>query len=86
MAARYCGATDRPLQRGPARSRCRVVAAAHARETPPAACGSCNASKSNDEVTGWLRRKKLDELAFLVRHYEIGKAMVERFGADAVEA
>ena len=36
------------------------------------ACRSCNASKCNDEVTGWLRRKKLDERAFLVRHHEIG--------------
>ena len=32
------------------------------------ACRSCNASKSNDEVTGWLRRKKLDERSFLLRH------------------
>ncbi len=35
------------------------------------ACGSCNASKGNDEVTGWLRRKRLDERTFLVRHHEI---------------
>lgn len=35
------------------------------------ACASCNASKHNDEVTGWLRRKKLDERAFLVRHATI---------------
>jgi 5-methylcytosine-specific restriction endonuclease McrA len=35
------------------------------------ACRSCNASKWNDEVTGWLRRKRLDEAAFLVRHHEI---------------
>ncbi|MFB9646730.1 HNH endonuclease signature motif containing protein [Microbacterium terregens] len=34
------------------------------------ACGSCNASKSNDEVTSWLRRKRLDERAFLLRHRE----------------
>ncbi len=32
------------------------------------ACASCNASKHNAEVTGWLRRKKLDERAFLERH------------------
>lgn len=32
------------------------------------ACASCNASKHDDEVTGWLRRKKLDEQAFLLRH------------------
>jgi hypothetical protein len=31
------------------------------------ACASCNASKCNAEVTGWLRRKKLDEAAFLLR-------------------
>ncbi len=36
------------------------------------ACRSCNASKSNDEVTGWLRRKRLDEPAFLRRWVEIG--------------
>lgn len=35
------------------------------------ACASCNASKHNSEVTGWLRRKKLDERAFLVRHATI---------------
>ena len=35
------------------------------------ACTSCNASKHNDEVTGWLRRKKLDERDFLVRHATI---------------
>ncbi len=35
------------------------------------ACGSCNASKCNDEVTGWLRRKRLDERAFLVRFHEV---------------
>ena len=42
------------------------------------ACGSCNASKCNDEVTGWLRRKKLDEAAFLVRHHEITASLFER--------
>ena len=35
------------------------------------ACGSCNASKCNAEVTTWLRRKKLDERAFLVQQVEI---------------
>ncbi|MCW2288041.1 HNH endonuclease [Leucobacter luti] len=35
------------------------------------ACASCNASKHNDEVTGWLRRKKLDERTFLFRHATI---------------
>jgi hypothetical protein len=35
------------------------------------ACRSCNASKCNDEVTGWLRRKRLDERTFLVRLGEV---------------
>ncbi|MCR3752049.1 HNH endonuclease [Lentzea californiensis] len=43
------------------------------------ACGSCNASKCNAEVTGWLRRKKLDERTFLVRHYEISNELTARF-------
>ena len=43
------------------------------------ACRSCNASKCNDEVTGWLRRKKLDERAFLVRHHEVLMSFRERF-------
>ena len=29
------------------------------------ACRSCNASKSNSEVTAWMRRKKMDEPRFL---------------------
>lgn len=40
------------------------------------ACASCNASKRNDEVTSWLRRKKLDERTFLVRHATILKALL----------
>ncbi|MFD4635767.1 HNH endonuclease [Lentzea sp. NPDC058436] len=43
------------------------------------ACGSCNASKCNAEVTGWLRRKKLDERTFLVRLYEISNDLTARF-------
>jgi Restriction endonuclease len=35
------------------------------------ACRSCNASKCNEEVTAWMRRRRLDEPAFLVRWYEI---------------
>jgi len=39
------------------------------------ACRSCNASKCNEEVTHWLRRKRLDERAFLVRYYEVSRAL-----------
>ena len=35
------------------------------------ACASCNASKCNAEVTGWLRRKRLDEAAFLLRWAQV---------------
>ena len=65
----YCGATDRPLQRD-----CVLPISRGGRYTHPngvPACGSCNASKNNDEVTSWLRRKKLDESAFLLRHREV---------------
>jgi 5-methylcytosine-specific restriction endonuclease McrA len=39
------------------------------------ACRSCNASKCNAELTTWMRRKKLDESAFLVRQLEIVRAL-----------
>ena len=43
------------------------------------ACRSCNASKCGDEVTGWLRRRKLDESRFLLRHLQIRAALVKQF-------
>ena len=50
------------------------------------ACRSCNASKCNDEVTGWLRRKKLDERAFLLRNLEIRTVLAGQFSvSDAHE-
>jgi 5-methylcytosine-specific restriction endonuclease McrA len=45
------------------------------------ACRSCNASKCNQEVTTWLRRKRLDERAFLLRQLEINAALALRFAA-----
>ncbi|GAB3255202.1 HNH endonuclease [Nocardioides dilutus] len=35
------------------------------------ACGPCNASKCNTEVTTWLRRKRRDDGAFLLRQVEV---------------
>lgn len=73
----YCGATDKPLQRD-----CVLAISRGGRYTLDniaPACGSCNASKCNDEVTGWLRRKRLDERAFLTRQLEIGQALALRF-------
>jgi hypothetical protein len=68
----YCGAdvaalqkdTMLPISRGGRYTLANVVPA----------CGSCNASKCNTEVTSWMRRKKLDEGRFLVRQAEIARA------------
>ena len=68
----YCGATDGPLQRD-----CVMAISRGGRYTVDnvvPACASCNTSKCNDEVTGWLRRKRLDERAFLTRYIEIRTA------------
>lgn len=65
----YCGADGGALQRD-----CVLPISRGGRYTIDnvvPACRSCNASKCNDEVTGWLRRKKLDERAFLTRYAEI---------------
>src|SRR6187402_641658 len=69
----YCGAADTPLQRD-----CVLALSRGGRYTLDnivPACRSCNTSKCNDEVTGWLRRKRLDERAFLMRHLEIRSAL-----------
>jgi len=70
----YCGAGGVALQRD-----CVLAISRGGRYTVSnvvPACGSCNASKSNDEVTGWLRRKRLDERTFLLRHAEISRALL----------
>ncbi len=61
----YCGATDKSLQRDCVQAISR--GGRYTLDNLAPACGSCNASKCNDEVTAWLRRKRLDERAFLVR-------------------
>ncbi len=73
----YCGASGQPLQRD-----CVLPISRGGRYTllnVVPACGPCNASKCNDEVTGWLRRKRLDERAFLVRHARIQSGLVEQW-------
>ena len=70
----YCGATDRPLQRD-----CVMAISRGGRYTVDnvvPACASCNTSKCNDEVTSWLRRKRLDERKFLTRYVEIRAALI----------
>ena len=39
------------------------------------ACASCNASKCNTEVITWMRRKRLDEPAFLARQVAIARSL-----------
>jgi 5-methylcytosine-specific restriction endonuclease McrA len=78
-ACAYCGATTGPFQRD-----CVLALSRGGRYTLDnvvPACRSCNASKCNDEVTGWLRRKRLDERAFLLRHRELSTALAEPGGA-----
>ena len=70
----YCGAVGTGLQRD-----CVLPISRGGRYTVDnvvPACRSCNASKCNSEVTGWLRRKKLDEESFLIRQWEILSVVV----------
>jgi hypothetical protein len=69
----YCGADGVALQRD-----CVLPISRGGRYTLDnvvPACRSCNASKSNDEVTSWMRRRRLDEPAFLLRWREIVVAL-----------
>jgi 5-methylcytosine-specific restriction endonuclease McrA len=76
----YCGKGDESLQ-------CDCVLAIsrggrYTLENVVPACRSCNTSKCNDEVTGWLRRKRLDERAFLQRYVDLRMQLRVQF-ADA---
>ncbi|GAA2536031.1 HNH endonuclease signature motif containing protein [Microbacterium mitrae] len=73
-ACAYCQAADVPLQRDCVQPVSRGGRYTLSNVVP--ACASCNASKHNSEVTSWLRRKKLDERAFLLRHAEILGALL----------
>jgi len=46
------------------------------------ACRSCNASKCNEEVTTWMRRRRLDEPAFLLRWRQIVLSLVAEGAVD----
>ncbi len=69
----YCGAAGPGLQKD-----CLLPISRGGRYTLDnvvPACASCNASKCNTEVTLWLRRKRRDERAFLVRQAEVARAL-----------
>jgi 5-methylcytosine-specific restriction endonuclease McrA len=79
----YCGANDGQVQRD-----CVMAISRGGRYTVDnvvPACASCNTSKRNDEVTGWLRRKRLDERRFLARYIEIRAALATSARSDARE-
>ena len=77
----YCGATGVPLQRD-----CVLPISRGGRYTLDniaPACRSCNASKWNQEVTGWLRRRRLGERTFLMRQLEISATLARRFSPES---
>jgi 5-methylcytosine-specific restriction endonuclease McrA len=79
----YCGATEGTLQRD-----CVMAISRGGRYTIDnvvPACASCNTSKCNDEVTGWMRRKRLDERKFLTRYIEIRAALAVQAPSDTDE-
>lgn len=76
----YCGEPDVALQRD-----CVLAISRGGRYTLDnvvPACRSCNASKCNEEVTSWMRRRKLDERSFLVRQFEIRTELAARFADE----
>lgn len=74
----YCGANRSDLQKD-----CVLPISRGGRYTLDnvvPACRSCNASKCNFELTSWLRRKRLDEQAFLLRQLTIRREIEARAG------
>lgn len=72
----YCGAVGVPLQKD-----CVIPISRGGRYTLDnvvPACRICNTSKCDHEVIGWLRRKRLDEQAFLLRHWQVGARLLEQ--------
>ncbi|MFW0792077.1 HNH endonuclease [Gordonia sp. CPCC 205333] len=75
----YCGSKDTALQKD-----CMLPISRGGRYTLTnvvPACGSCNASKCNSELTTWMRRKKLDERKFLERHVVIRRELEVEFSS-----
>ena len=76
----YCGDATAQLQRD-----CILAISRGGRYTlinVVPACRSCNASKCNDEVTAWMRRRRLDERNFLRRHGLISAELQSLYAAD----
>ncbi|QPE05666.1 HNH endonuclease [Microbacterium schleiferi] len=80
----YCGAADVPLQKDCVLPISR--GGSYTIENVVPACGRCNASKCNTEVTSWMRRRRLDEPAFLLAWALISRELREPRDADATTA
>jgi len=76
----YCGAVGKPLQRDCVQALSR--GGRYTLDNIVPACGSCNTSKCNEEVTRWLRRKRLNEGSFLLRYAQIKMALGVRFASE----
>jgi 5-methylcytosine-specific restriction endonuclease McrA len=77
----YCGAPEGTLQRDCVQPISR--GGRYTLENVVPACASCNASKWGYEVSSWLRRRRLDERSFLLRHVEITTSLRRRFPPSA---
>ena len=77
----YCGAIGKPLQRDCVQALSR--GGRYTLQNIVPACGSCNTSKCNEEVTRWLRRKRLDESCFLLRHSQIKTTLAVCFPSNS---
>jgi 5-methylcytosine-specific restriction endonuclease McrA len=74
----YCGAVGMELQKDCVLPISRGGRYVLANVVP--SCRSCNTSKCNTEVTSWMRRKRLDEKAFLLRLAEINSSLAADAG------
>lgn len=78
-ACAYCGEAGKPLQRDCVLAISRGGRYTVANVVP--ACGKCNTSKCNEEVTVWLRRTRRNESGFLLRYFQVRKSLSERFSS-----
>ena len=76
----YCGAVGKPLQRDCVQALSR--GGRYTLDNIVPACTSCNTSKCNDEVTGWLRRKRMKESLFLLRYVQIKTRLAVHFASN----
>lgn len=77
----YCEVTDVPMQKDCVQALSR--GGRYTLDNIVPSCRSCNASKCNDEVTSWMRRKKLDERRFLERFAAIVPPLLAQFDTVA---